>query len=203
MPIQDIVSIEKISTYKDLFDNYGLIVTRGEFKQEYRFTLADLPFMNPMDWISCYNILSTVYRQNASSEMKVVREHMRLMVKSYLHLFSRVDVEIAEALGYDLPKLKLDEVSPVDFADGEIIEKPWSIVIGLLDDHHSLKCWKMKIDDMYALNKSTMETICTRLPLVRKNKDSPLLEETVKRFKWWVAVRRLLVPVANKMKDPK
>ena len=59
------------------------------------------------------------------------------------------------------------------------------------------------MDDMFDVDQEEMERIIIRLPLVKKNKDSPLYEETVKRFKWWMTIRRLLVPVANKMKDKK
>ena len=57
------------------------------------------------------------------------------------------------------------------------------------------------MDDMYAVDQKQMETIIIRLPFVKKNKDSPLYEETVSRFKWWSTIRKLLVPVAGRMKE--
>ena len=57
MPINQIVKIERLEQFKDLFVNYGLMVLRGENRQEFRFTLADIPFMNPMDWLNCYRII--------------------------------------------------------------------------------------------------------------------------------------------------
>ena len=78
---------------------------RGELKKEAILTFVDLPFMNPMDWINCWCLILIEHQQMMTGDLKAVRDHLKLIIRSYLHLVARVDYVIPEAFGNALPKL--------------------------------------------------------------------------------------------------
>lgn len=66
---------------------------RGCDKVLNEFTLADLPFMNPFDQISLFNIVS---KDEQKSEPIIV--HLKRMIIYYIHEVANIDVEIALVL---------------------------------------------------------------------------------------------------------
>ncbi|KAL6550645.1 hypothetical protein OROMI_021133 [Orobanche minor] len=97
MPILKIVKIEKLLKFKDLFFNFKITVLRGEKKEVSVFTLADLPYMNPLDWITCWRLCSDVKEGSEILDVMTVRDHLTKMTRCYLLLLATVDCEIAKA----------------------------------------------------------------------------------------------------------
>ncbi|CAH1416085.1 unnamed protein product [Lactuca virosa] len=54
------------------------------------FSLADLPLMNPFDWISILNIIS-----NEPAMYEPICSHMKRLIKAYIVEISKMDVEIS------------------------------------------------------------------------------------------------------------
>ncbi|CAI9260956.1 unnamed protein product [Lactuca saligna] len=72
----------------------------------YKFTLADLPFLNPFDWILLFNIVVKDMKK-----YEPIYEHLKRMIKCYILEIAKMDVEIAYVLKkrpffkpFDLPE---------------------------------------------------------------------------------------------------
>ena len=148
--------------------------------------------MNPMDWLNCYRIIKVEFYNRMDQDTRVVLEHFKLMIRSYLHLLVRVDSVIASALGEHQPKSQMDPCTYKDASDAQIIDEPWSIIVGKVEND-SLKFYVIKVEDIPALNENTFNIILQRLVLNKRNPDSKRRDETVLRFRWWGEVRRVYI----------
>ena len=76
LPILKVTSVRKLDKFKDLWFNYEVKVLRGEKREECTFTFADLPFMNPLDWINCWKLSAELKDDKMLGDVLVVRDHM-------------------------------------------------------------------------------------------------------------------------------
>ena len=86
-------SSKKIMTVKVLkpnsagkFINVKFKVTRGSEGSTHSFTLADLPNLNPHDWILLNNILLS-----NPQEYQPIIDHVKWMLECYIHELAKVD----------------------------------------------------------------------------------------------------------------
>ena len=93
-------SAQKITKVKVLkpspagrFVNVNFKINRGTANTEYFISLADLPNLNPHDWILLYNILLSNQR-----EYEPILKHLKRMLASYVHELSTMDQEIAKVM---------------------------------------------------------------------------------------------------------
>lgn len=92
--IHKIVAVKVIGPIETgSFPNAKFYVARGSTCQTYKFTLADLPCLNPHDWIVLYNML---LREKQKYEPVMI--HLKLMIKSYIQEVGTTDVDIATVL---------------------------------------------------------------------------------------------------------
>ncbi|CAI9290589.1 unnamed protein product [Lactuca saligna] len=91
----------------DNFPNAKLKVARGSFSQVYEFILANLPCLNPYDWIVLYNFLLR-YGQ----KYEPVIAHLKQMIISYIYEVGQMDAEIVVVL------IRKPSVLPKDNPDG-------------------------------------------------------------------------------------
>lgn len=75
------------------FPNSKFNVARGSACQAYEFTLADMPCLNPHDWMVLYNMFL-----REKENYKPVMSHLLLMIKSYIQEVGLMDVDIAVVL---------------------------------------------------------------------------------------------------------
>ncbi|XP_052622628.1 zinc finger BED domain-containing protein RICESLEEPER 2-like [Lactuca sativa] len=93
-------SAQKITTVKVLkptptckFVNVRFKITRGFANSVSMISLADLPNLNPHDWILLYNILLT-----NSKEYEPILEHLKRMLASYIYEVATMDQEIEKVM---------------------------------------------------------------------------------------------------------
>nr|KAJ0191135.1 hypothetical protein LSAT_V11C800454070 [Lactuca sativa] len=93
-------SLKKITTVKVMkpystgkFINVKFRVTRGIEGAVYHFTLADLPNLNPHDWILLINILLS-----NPLEYQPIIDQVKRMLVCYIHEVVKMDQEIASAI---------------------------------------------------------------------------------------------------------
>lgn len=90
---------------------------RGASHVEDEFTLADLPCMNPYDWI----FLFLIFFSKDEQEYEPIVDHLKRMLIFYIHEVAKMDVEVASVLKKrlvlkpeeepkDLNKLKLGKI---------------------------------------------------------------------------------------------
>ena len=68
-------------------------MTRGSEDSVHSFTLADLPNLNPHDWILLNNILLS-----NPQEYQLIIDHVKRMLVRYIHEVAKMDQEIASAI---------------------------------------------------------------------------------------------------------
>nr|KAJ0188191.1 hypothetical protein LSAT_V11C900483250 [Lactuca sativa] len=106
------------------FPNAKFKFARGSTCQAYEFTLADLPCLNPHDWMVIYNIL---LRQKEKYEPVV--SHLELFIKSYIQEVGMMDVDIATVLRQK--PCVVPKEAPKDFEKlkpGKIYKEGWFMV---------------------------------------------------------------------------
>ncbi|CAI9295632.1 unnamed protein product [Lactuca saligna] len=78
----------------DSFPNAKFKVVRGSASRVHEFTLADLPCLNPYDWIMLYNLLL----KYGKKKYEPVIAHLKLMIVSYVQKVGKMDVKIVVVL---------------------------------------------------------------------------------------------------------
>ncbi|CAI9262500.1 unnamed protein product [Lactuca saligna] len=75
------------------FPNAKFNVARGSTSQVHVFTLADLPCINPYEWIILYKLLL-----RETQKYEAVIHYLKLMIILYIQEVGTMDVEIVEVL---------------------------------------------------------------------------------------------------------
>lgn len=108
----------------DSFVNVSFTGIRGSDKQPMKFSLVDLPTMNPFDWIVCFRILS---KEPVDKGPLII--HFRRMLKGYIIEVSKLDAEIAKLFKSKLLTMPEKEPSGVSRMKlSAIHKKTWSTV---------------------------------------------------------------------------
>ena len=132
-PQADVWSLKKIVSMRigkiieaavpEDFTNVTIMIKRGSEKEESEVTLADLPMLNPVDWIHMYHLVK---------QMKVkhdlIIDHLAEMIKGYLNEVAKLDVEIASILQVRTSQLAPDH--PTELSNlkiGLIRKENWSV----------------------------------------------------------------------------
>ena len=188
--------MKKLEKFKDLWFNYEVKVLRGEKREECVFTFADLPFMNPLDWINCWKLSSEVRDESMRLDVLVVRDHMISMTRNYINLLATVDHEIATTLGVVPTARKLKSTKKTDVSEGQIVDEPFGIITLTEKKPHILP-----IEGIYFMKNQVFHSVLTKVILNSKNFDNPSRHEITARFRWWNEVRKILVEIAKFFKD--
>ena len=103
---QKIINVRVLKPAKEgNFINVRFKILRGSEKTEHAISLADLPNLNPHDWIILHNILLT-----NEKEYEPIIDHLKRMLGCYVMEVAKLDQEIASVLR------KKPTVSPVGSA---------------------------------------------------------------------------------------
>ena len=171
-------------------------VLRGEKKEECTFTFADLPFMNPLDWINCWKLSAELKDDKMLGDVLVVRDHMIKMTRNFIILLSTVDHEIALALGVVPKQGKIKTTKLRDVSEGQIIDEPFGIITMKDKVPHILP-----IEGIYYMKNDLFHSVLTKVVVNSKNFSNANRLEVTARFRWWNEVRRILVDIARYFKD--
>ena len=88
---QKIVNVRVLKPFREgNFTNVRFKVLRGSAKTEHAISLADLPNLNPHDWIILHNILLT-----NEAEYGPIIDHFKRMLVCYIMEVAKMDQEIA------------------------------------------------------------------------------------------------------------
>ncbi|KAL7597933.1 hypothetical protein Lser_V15G27207 [Lactuca serriola] len=88
---QKIINVRVLKPYREgNFTNVRFKVLRGSAKTEHALSLADLPNLNPHDWIILHNILLT-----NESEYGPITDHFKRMLVCYIMEVAKMDQEVA------------------------------------------------------------------------------------------------------------
>ncbi|KAL7609416.1 hypothetical protein Lser_V15G13555 [Lactuca serriola] len=88
---QKIINVRVLKSYRERnFTNVRFKVLRGSAKTEHALSLADLPNLNPHDWIILHNILLT-----NEAEYGPIIDHFKRMLVCYIMEVAKMDQEVA------------------------------------------------------------------------------------------------------------
>ena len=116
---QKIINVRVLKPYTEgKFINVRFKVLRGSAKTEHAISLADLPNLNPHDWIILHNILLT-----NEAEYGPIIDHLKRMLVCYIMEVALMDQEIASVFkkkptispvgsASDLNQMKMGKIDP-------------------------------------------------------------------------------------------
>ncbi|KAI3767763.1 hypothetical protein L2E82_18162 [Cichorium intybus] len=116
------------------FRNTRFLAIRGDDKEKMEFSLADLPLMNPFDWISLFNILSREQNYHPLSD------HLKRMIGYYILEVTKLDVEVAAVL--DKIPLTVRRPPPKNLSRrkiGKIVNSNWSVAYNSKEGLENIK----------------------------------------------------------------
>ncbi|KAI3790817.1 hypothetical protein L2E82_04158 [Cichorium intybus] len=132
--IKQILSIKETETYKG-FVNYEFHVLRGANDDESKFTIADFPIMNPMDFIQILDLLQSGEAAQAGLPVFAVNSHVMGFLNNYLMRFAKHDIELCSYYRQPLNTPPIVVRNITRFKNGEIIDEPYGVVFkGLRND---------------------------------------------------------------------
>ncbi|KAI3790821.1 hypothetical protein L2E82_04167 [Cichorium intybus] len=91
--IKRIISIKEAEVYLG-FRNYEFLVLRGADEVESRFSIANFPIMNPMDFIQILDLLRSGGASHAEMSTLAIKNHLLGFLNNYLLRFSKQDLEL-------------------------------------------------------------------------------------------------------------
>ena len=108
----------------------------GVKHEQFDFTLADLPMMNPYNWIILLNIVSPDPMKYES-----IFKFLRRMIRGYIQEVSKMHGKIRELFN-PRPILKpMEQLDDVEsFKVGFIQKKPWGVVYKTSMNHEMKNC---------------------------------------------------------------
>lgn len=179
----------------DSFPNAKFKVVRGSTSQVYKFTLANLPCLNPYDWIILYNMML-----KEKEKYESVMSHLEIMLQSYIQEVGEMDVEIVVVLRKKPSTIPKE--APKDFEKlkpEKIYKEGWFVVYQSSErtgaDFHKF-CFFLS--DKHLNTTSLIEFI---LDLLTKFKGNS--KEDLKCFSdmilWYIRIRKLLVSFFSKI----
>ncbi|KAI3708708.1 hypothetical protein L2E82_38080 [Cichorium intybus] len=114
--------------------NARFLAFRGDDKEKMEFSLADLPFLNPFDWISLFNILSREPKYHP------LFDHLKRMIGYYILEVAKLDVEVASVL--DKIPLTVKRPPPKNLSKrkiGKIVNSNWSVAYNSKEGLENIK----------------------------------------------------------------
>ncbi|KAI3503846.1 hypothetical protein L1887_32300 [Cichorium endivia] len=125
--IKAILSIKEAETYEN-FKNHEFLVLRGADEVESRFTIADFPIMNPMDFIQLLDLMNRNDTGLAAMSNVAVKNHLLGFLNNFLLRFAKHDLVLSSYYKHTLntPPVVVRNISR--FKNGEILDEPYGVV---------------------------------------------------------------------------
>ena len=146
------------------------------------FTLADLSFMNPFDWINPLNIIL-----KDEKKYEPIVAHLKRMLIFYVHEIAKMDVEIASVLK-KRPILKPEE-DPKDLQKlkvGKIQKEHWSVVYNRREGQNVQKIMCF-LRDKHLYSSTSLKTIL-EMTEAYKGKSANDLKCFSDMIKWYLVI---------------
>ena len=159
----DIRAVGQESWGNNILINYKFQGVRGEEKKILNFTCADLPLMNPYDWIRIHTIL----RKRKVERYKNYLQHIRMMLKAYISEIAKEDFGLAENFNRKVaePNDTSDKIK--DLRDGTILNDPWAVVYKThINREYKNKIFYLNEKHLYSTNN--LNTILAKMELTRR-----------------------------------
>jgi len=194
-PVKTIPRMRQTDLVGKAFYNWEYEITRGTEEKKSIFSFADLPLLNPSDWINIYQIMVLRHQQHLKPHIKA----FKLLMQNYLHEMGRFDLVAA-----DLMKVIPKKVEPIycdygENADGLVTKDPWGVVVKVTVNDET-KFGHLMMTDLYTLAPNHLRLV--KQKVIAQNQNSEYdKKEVLARVIWYEAVRNKIVTFFNFMKE--
>ncbi|CAI9294355.1 unnamed protein product [Lactuca saligna] len=149
--------------------------------------MADLPFMNPYDWILLFNIVA-----KDVTKYEPIFNHLKRMLKCYILEIGKTNIEIASILN-NRPIMKPFE-EPEDIQDlpSGVIDEEYRSIVYKKKEGGVLKNCKFFLRDKHSYSTNEMNQILVRVNAKKTNSASDL-KCVSDMIQWYLAVRATLL----------
>jgi hypothetical protein len=194
-PIKTIPRMRRTNLFGNAFYNWEFDITRGTDMKISTISFADLPLMNPSDWINIYQIMVLKHQDYLKPHIKV----FKLMMQNYMFEMGRFDI-VAANLMKKTPK----QVEPTycDYgmnSDGLITKDPWGVAVKVTVND-SIKFGHLMMTDIYTLPPNHLLMVKQKVVAQKRNSEHDK-KEVLARIAWHEAVRSKILMFHNFMME--
>ncbi|KAL4568005.1 hypothetical protein LXL04_023605 [Taraxacum kok-saghyz] len=194
-PTKTIPRTRRTNLIGNAFYNWEFDITRGTEKVKSTFTFAELPLMNPSDWITIYQIMVLKHEDYCKPHIKV----FKLLMQNYLFEMGRFDI-VAADLMKQIPK----KVEPTYYdyglnSDGLVTNDPWGVVIKVTVND-IVKFGHLMMTDLYTLPPNHLRLVKQKVVAQNRNSEHDK-KEVLARIVWHEAMRSKIITFFNFMKE--
>ncbi|KAI3680398.1 hypothetical protein L2E82_50385 [Cichorium intybus] len=166
-------------------------VLRGANNDESRFTIADFPIMNQMDFIQILELLRSGEAAQAGLTVIAVSSHIMGFLNNYLMRFAKHDIELCSFYRQPLNTPPIVVRNITRFKNGEIIDEPYGVVFKGLRNETEVMIKFFQIDYLGLHPSSFISGMISHL-----NASSVNSKEKKNKFmdhmNWYLAIRKTL-----------
>ena len=181
------------------FYNWEFDITRGTEKTKSSISFAELPLLNPSDWINIHQIMVLKCEDYLKPHIKV----LKLLMQNYMYELGKFDL-VAANLMKKISKKISKKVEPIycDYginSDGLITKDPWGIVVKVTVNE-TVKFGHLMMTDLYTLAPNHLRMLKQKIVAQNRNSEHDK-KEAYARIVWYEAVRSKIITFFNFMKE--
>ena len=195
IPIKTIPRIRISNLVGNAFHNWEFDITRGVDKVKSTISYADLPLLNPSDWINLYQLI--VLR--AEDYMKPHIKVFKLLMQNYIFEMARFDIVAADIMKVTPKKVEPKYCDYGPNSDGLITKDPWGVVVKVTLNN-VVKFGHLMMTDIYTLPPDHLRLVKQKVMACSQNSDYDK-REVLARIIWHEAVRSKIISFFNFMKE--
>ncbi|KAL4568114.1 hypothetical protein LXL04_023715 [Taraxacum kok-saghyz] len=166
--------------------NYRFQGFRGEEKIVCNFSCADLPLMNPYDWIKIHTML----RKRNDDRYKYYLNHITQMLKCYITEIAKEDYEIANRFKCTVKAPNDTSAKIKDVRDGSILTESWAVIYKTHEDN-SYKTKIFYLNEKHLYSTVNLKTFMAKVEM-NSNNSSLVKKHIYEVINWWIYVRNII-----------
>ncbi|KAL4590096.1 hypothetical protein LXL04_003015 [Taraxacum kok-saghyz] len=168
-------------------------ITIGTEKTKSTISFAEIPLLNPSDWITIHQILVLRCEDYLKPHIKV----FKLLMQNYMFEMGKFDIVAAEIMK-TVPKTVVPVYCDYEInSDGLITKDPWGIVVKITEND-VFKFGHLMMTDLYTLALNHLRMLKQKIFLQSRN-SLEARKEVFDRIVWHEAVRSKIITFYNFM----
>ncbi|KAL4564661.1 hypothetical protein LXL04_028729 [Taraxacum kok-saghyz] len=193
IPIKTIPRIRRTNLVGNAFYNWEFEVTRGTEKTKSIFSFAEVPLMNPSDWINLHQIMVLKCEDHLKPHIKV----FKLLMQNYMFEMGKYDLVAAELMKRVPVSVKPTYVDYGINSDGLITKDPWGVVVKITEND-VVKYGHLIMTDIYTIAPNHLKMLKQKIFAQIRNSEHDKMEAYA-RIVWHEAVRSKIITFHNFM----
>ena len=195
IPIKTILRIKRTDLIQKAFYNWEFEITRGTEMKKSTVSFADLPLMNPSDWINIFQIMVLKCEEWLQPHIRV----FKLLMQNYIFEMSKYDVVAAELMKRPPHEIKSIYVDYGINSDGLITKEPWGVVVKV-SVGETPKHGHILMTDLYTITPNILRMLKQKIFLQTRNSAEDK-KEVYDMIVWYEAVRSKIITFFNFMNE--